>query len=190
MHENSLRETIAKNPAKYATVDLHTAEELKEAKCCVGESENMDGSKRGAYGVVVRKNGDITGVYNGNGPGAVKGAMLKAIEHGGDRLDAYAVNNDGSPGALAKTYHKYGFDPVARVPFNAEYAAAGIKPQDIVFYAHNGDSAETVAQNYGKYPSPTKAQYDALPVMDYDQAAAYRDSLIDKRRGRGTRNTT
>jgi hypothetical protein len=142
--------------------------------------------KRGAYGVVVRENGDITGVFNGNGPDAVKDAMFKAIENGGDRLDAYAVDNaTGDPGVLADTYHNYGFEPVARVPFNAEYAAPGVKPQDIVFYAHNGDSTDTVAANYGKYTSPTNNQYDTLPVMEYDAAVSYRDNFMDDRKKQG-----
>ena len=182
VHEKSLKETIAKNPDKYATVDLHTAEELRGAKCFVGESENKDGTNRGTYGAIVRDNGDITGVFNGNGRGAAKDAMIKAIGSGGDRLDAYAINQDGSPGQLAITYHRYGFEPIARVPFNPEYAAPGVKPQDIVFYAHNGDNINKVIANYGKYPAPTKAQYDALPIMDYDAAAAYRDNWIENKK--------
>jgi hypothetical protein len=179
VHEESLRATTEKNPSKFATVDLHTAYELHGARCFVGESENIDGTKKGTYGVVVRSNGDITGVYNGNGYGAIQPAMFKAIESGGNRLDAYAVDlSDGQPGALAKTYHQYGFTPVARVAFNPEYAAPGMKPQDIVVYRHNGDSAETVAANYGKYAPPTREQYDRLPVMDYDAAIKYRDDLM------------
>jgi hypothetical protein len=55
------------------------------------------------------------------------------------------------------------------------------KGTDIVAYAHNGDSAETVAANYGKYPAPTREQYDALPVMDYGAAMKYRDDRMRRK---------
>ena len=178
-YAQAMKQIIDSNPAKFAAVDYHTAEELDGSKCFQGESSNQDGTERGTYGAVVRKNGDITGVYNGNGKGAVQDAMYKAIGNGGDRLDAYAVNiNTGEPGMLAHTYHKYGFEPVARVKFDPTQANEGVKPQDIVVYKHNGDSAEQVAQRYGTYAPPTRAQYDALPVMGYDEAIKYRDGLI------------
>jgi len=106
--------------------------------------------------------------------------MLSAIKNGGNRLDAYAVNNDtGEPGSLARFYHKAGFEPVARVPFAAEYAAEGMNPQDIVVYKHNGESSDVVAEKFGTYAPPTKAQYDALPVMDYDEAIKFRDKQME-----------
>jgi hypothetical protein len=173
---------MVKNPERFATVDLHSAEELQGAKCFVGESENADGSGRGTFGAVVRENGDITGVYNGDGHGAGKDAILKAIESGGDRLDAYAVDSAGNPGGLAEIYHGYGFIPVVRVKYVEAEANPNVpKGTDIVFYRHNGDNAETVAANYGKYPPPTKKQYDALPVMEYGAAAKYRDDMMERR---------
>jgi len=110
--------------------------------------------------------------------------MITAIANGGNKLDAYAVNSStGAPDKLAHIYHKSGFEPVARVKFDPAYAKPGFEARqgggkDIVVYKHNGDTADQVAQKYGTYPPPTKAQYDALPVMEYDKAIAYRDKMI------------
>jgi hypothetical protein len=173
-----MKETIDKNPSQFATVDYHDATELEGAKCLLGSGGN--GETSGYFGSVVKPNGDITGVFSSVRGVGGKESILCAIKNGGDRLDAYAYDNEAdAPGYLAHFYAKSGFEPVARVPFNAEYAAPGMQPQDIVFYKHNGDSADKVAANYGKYPKPTKEQYDALPVMDYDAAMKYRDSLVD-----------
>jgi hypothetical protein len=161
-------------------VDAHKPEEwiAMGAKMFSGEGKSADG-KDSFYGSAVKPNGDIVGVFSGS-KGGSKPAMIAAIANGGNKLDAYAVDIDtGEPGNLAHIYHKTGFIPVARVKFNPEYAEPDIVPQDIVFYKHNGDSAEQVAQRYGTYPAPTKAQYDALPVMDYDDATAFRDRQME-----------
>ncbi|GHU70880.1 hypothetical protein FACS1894184_16940 [Clostridia bacterium] len=176
-----MKETIAKDPDFFSTVDYHEAADLDGAQCCLGSGSDERGT--GYFGSVVKRDGDITGVFNGDGYNGGREAMIAAIRSGGNRLDAYAIDNStGEPGRLARTYAKLGFEPVARVPFNAEYAAPGVKPQDIVFYKHNGDSADKVAANYGKYPPPTKSQYDALPVMDYDSAIEFRDNQIKNKR--------
>lgn len=180
-YADTMKAVIDENPAKYSTVDFHSADELNEAgaKTLLGTGEGRNGP--GFFGAVVKPDGDITGVFSNARDGGAK-AMFSAIENGGNKLDAYAVDNStGEPGKLAEFYHQCGFEPVARVPFNAEYAAPDMSPQDIVAYKHNGDSAEQVAQKYGTYSAPTKAQYDALPVMEYDDAIKYRDDKIGVR---------
>ncbi|GHU69935.1 hypothetical protein FACS1894184_14700 [Clostridia bacterium] len=175
-----MAESTGKHPNGVA-VDSHTAEEWRdsEAKLFSGKIDGL------SFGAAMKPDGDIIGVFSdGQGVGAY--GMVRAIAAGGNKLDAYAVNPDGTPGGLAKTYHKAGFEPVARVKYNADY----VDPQtqkvlagrDIVVYKHNGDSADKVAANYGKYPPPTKSQYDALPVMDYDSAMEYRDKLLKDKR--------
>ena len=174
-YANIMKTVIDGDPAKYATVDFHSAEELSAAgaKTILGEGEGRNGT--GYYGSVVKPDGDITGVFSSAKNGGSQ-AILAALENGGDKLDAYSVNVDtGEPNSLARLYTQHGFEPVARVPFNAEYAKAGVTPADIVVYKHNGDSAETVKQKSGNYAPPTKGQYDSLPVMDYDAAIKYRD---------------
>ena len=42
---------------------------------------------------------------------------------------------------------------------------------------HNGNDVETVARNIGTQEMP---DLKALPLMEYDEAAAYRDGLITK----------
>jgi hypothetical protein len=176
----------ATDPKNLDTVDVHTAAELKEmgASAFGGHGIGADGSAS-TYGAAVKPDGDIIGVYSGV-KGKTKNLMLTAIANGGNKLDAYAVNNaTGEPDSLAQIYHKFGFVPVARVRFNAEYAKEGFEARrgggkDSVAYRPNGDSAEEVARKYGTYPPPTKEQYDRLPIMGYDDAIRYRDSLIGK----------
>jgi hypothetical protein len=171
-----MQESTSKHPNEVA-VDQHNPEEWERmgAKLYSG---NINGL---SFGAAAKPDGDIVGVFSdGQGVGAY--GMIRAISEGGNKLDAYAINPDGTPGGLAITYHKAGFVPVARVKYNSEFVSDDARKvldrRDIVFYKHNGDSAEKVAENYGKYPKPTKEQYDALPVMDYDAAAAYRDKQI------------
>jgi hypothetical protein len=183
-HYSAITSAINRDPVNFATVDPHTPEELEGAKCFIGNvpSVGRDGTpKTGYFGSVVRPDGDITGVFSDDGRGAGDKAMLAAIGAGGDRLDAYAVDNVlQEPGVLTKYYQKFDFEPVARVPFNAEYAPPGVKPQDIVFFKHNGDAAATVRKNLGIYPAITMRQLDELPVMEYDEAKEYRDQLIEQ----------
>ena len=172
-----MKETMDKDPDGFAAVDWYPPEELEGYTCILGSG--ADERNSGYFGSAVRNNGDITGVFNGDGKDGGKEAMIAAIANGGDRLDAYAIDNaTGEPGKLAHIYHKYGFEPVARVAFDAQYAPAGLPPQDIVVYKHNGDSAETVAAKYGTYPPPVKQQYDTLPVMGYEEAISFRDSQL------------
>jgi hypothetical protein len=96
---------------------LHTADELRDAKCFVGEGIGTVGrksGKQGNFGSVVRPDGDITGVFNDDGKEGSRLVMLKALESGGNKLDAYAIDNaTAEPGMLAHVYHKTGFEPVA-----------------------------------------------------------------------------
>ena len=104
--------------------------------------------------------------------------MLTAIENGGNKLDNY-------DGYLTRNYTQFGFIPVARVAFNEQYAPENWnyekfgKP-DVIFFMHNGDSVETIAKNYRNYE---KIDTSTLPLFeDYDQAYAYRDSLIEEKK--------
>lgn len=128
--------------------------------------------------------GDIVGVFANKSEGAPKGVtktlMPQAIAAGGDRLDCYGEK-------LVDIYAGFGFVPVARVEFNAEYANPGYTPDKGTPYVyvmmHNGDSADAVVENMGKYPQYSAEQLNALPTYgkdDYDAAIAYRDSLIEQ----------
>lgn len=136
-------------------------------------------SANGTTGLAIAPDGDIEAVFANKAAGAPKGAtkttIPQAIANGGTKLDCYG---DG----LVTLYSQYGFVPVARVKFNPEYANQGWDASkgtpDIFFMMYNGDSADTVVQKMGTYKYPTDAELNALPVMDYDEAYSYRDSLL------------
>ena len=142
----------------------------------------------GLSGVGVKQDGDIVSVFNSpNSPHthAVTNLLLNALDAGGNKLD----NFDGK---LSDFYAKHGFIPVARVAFDRNYAPENWNYElfgepDVIFWVHNGDSPQTVAQKIGDYP-----RYDTskLPLFNsYEEAAAYRDSLLngpDNPYGKGT----
>ena len=140
----------------------------------------------GSAGAAIAADGDIQAVFRNAETGvksSMEAIMPRAIELGGDKLDCYGEG-------LVRVYENYGFVPVARVEFNEEYANPGWDSSkgtpDIYFMVHNGDSAETVAANIGQYEHMATDQLHALPIYGkdgYDEAMAYRDSLLAKRRG-------
>lgn len=153
-----------------------SADELTQA----GTKSYMD--SKGSTGFAIAQDGDIEAVFANKAAGAPKGStkstIPQAIALGGNKLDCYGAG-------LVKLYTQYGFVPVARVAFNAEYANDGWTEDkgspDIYFMMHNGDSADTVVQNMGNYKIWSEADLAALPVMEYDEAYAYRDSLLKQR---------
>lgn len=153
-----------------------SVQELQES----GARTYMDAN--GSTGFAVAPDGDIEAVFANKAAGAPKGAtkstIPQAVALGGNKLDCYGAD-------LVKLYARYGFEPVARVTFNPEYANDGWTADkgspDIYFMMHNGDSADAVVQNMGSYKRWSKAELDTLPVMDYDSAYQYRDWLLSRR---------
>lgn len=136
-------------------------------------------SDNGKTGIAVKPDGDIVSVFNAPDSGhkrATDTMIPFAIENGGNKLDNY-------DGKLSWLYQKFGFEPVAKVKFDPQYAPADWNYErdgqpDIIFWKHNGDSADVVAENIGNYPIHDLSQ---VPYFDsYDEAAAYRDSLIEQ----------
>lgn len=162
------------------------------------EPEDYDGfrtlflDESGLSGVGVKQDGDIVSVFNSpNSPHtrAVTNLLLNALDAGGNKLD----NFDGK---LSDFYAKHGFIPVARVAFDRNYAPENWNYElfgepDVIFWIHNGDSPQAVAQKIGDYP-----RYDTskLPLFNsYEEAAAYRDSLLNGSgglNGKGTPNSS
>lgn len=155
-------------------VTLKTPEELAGDKIILARNQ--------ASGLAVAPDGDIVAVFNNKKAGGPKGAtkvlIPTAIANGGKKLDCYGDT-------LVDIYSKFGFEPVARVAFDPEFANDGWDASkgtpDIYFMVHNGDSADTVTRKMGTYKAWTKAELDALPLMDYDSAAEYRDSILRSR---------
>lgn len=139
----------------------------------------------GTIGFALTDDGDIEAVFKNKQlnktPHAMDGVIPQAIADGGKKLDCYGEK-------LVSIYEDYGFVPVARVEFNEQYANDGWDASKgtpyIYFMMHNGDSAETVVSNIGEYGHMTQEQLESLPTYGkdgYDQATAYRDSLLSGR---------
>ena len=141
----------------------------------------------GTSGFAITPDGDIIGVFSNKAAGAPFGMTQQilplAVANGGVKLDCYGER-------LVSLYERNGFAPVARVKFDPAQANPGWTPDkgspDIYFMMHKGDSADTMVQNYGKYRLSTQEELNALPVMTYDKASAYRDNLISRMRGSDT----
>ena len=122
--------------------------------------------------------------------------LFHAISLGGDRLDCYGI-------FLVNTYAQGGMVPVARVAY-----ARGINPEmdayidykreqgnpnfatdpDIYFMKlRAGARYEDLVDDYvnGRYHQYTPEELDELPLMSYDEAEAYRDSLLEQERRQG-----
>ena len=139
----------------------------------------------GLAGAAVTADGDIEAVFK-NPASQIKRAsaplMLNAIENGGRKLDCYGID-------LVQNYNKFGFEPVARVAWNPEYAPDGwtYGPKDVyVMKLSDGVDAAAVKarlglkESEGGFHAWTQPELDALPEMDYDAALAYRDSLLEQ----------
>lgn len=145
-----------------------------------GKQLYMDAN--GTIGFALTEDGDIEAVFKNGETNhtrhALDGVMPQAIALGGVKLDCYGER-------LAYLYENYGLVPVCRVVFNEEYANDGWdeskgKPY-IYFLLHNGDSADTVAANIGKYNHMSLEDLENLPTFgkeEYDKAYAYRDGLL------------
>lgn len=176
----------ALDAARTADADHGWAVTPQSAEDLQGKTLLMD--EGGTIGFAVTADGDIEAVFKNkqlnHTPHAMDGVMPQAIAAGGVKLDCYGKD-------LVRIYERYGFTPVARVEFNEQYANPGWDASKgtpyIYFMVHNGDSAETVAANIGKYPHMERSQLESLPTYGkegYDQAAAQRDSLLSWRQQR------
>lgn len=168
-----------KNNKNGIMVDSHTAQDLRDGN--VRTFLSKDNNAGGA----IEADGNIIAVFK-NKQSASKQAgadiIITALENGGDRLDCYGKD-------LVRIYSKLGFEPVARVKFNKEYAAPGWDSNihgepDIYFMVHNGKSVSDVVNDFtnGTSRNFTQEDLDALPYMEYGEAKDYRDGLIEQRK--------
>jgi hypothetical protein len=141
-------------------VEIKSAEDLAQANLF----RTSDGS-----GFAIKPDGDVVAVFAS--PSEPKGgsyAMLQAaVQAGGKKLDAFDT-------FLPGIYERVGFRPVARLPWNEDYAPAGWDKEvfkkynngepDVVFFAHDPDY-------YG-------GAKDVPIVKDYDQAVALQDDAL------------
>lgn len=169
-----------------AMVDPQSVKELTEhgAKTFLNED--------GTAGVAVESDGNIVGVFKNPSNHTRKAAfdlLLNAIANGGDHLDCYVLQPEVSPQNLGNIYAQLGFEPVAYLRFNREYADPSwdydsFGEPDVVMWVHNGDSVATVAERIGDYPyySPAQIRETCKEFTDYDEAKAYQKEQLEKRK--------
>ena len=164
----NLERIKASNPDWYK-MDIHWVDDYGNWK------RKTFQSKDGNSSITIKDDGDITSLVSKPWGWRGKNLVLTAIKNWGDKLDCYAD-------FLPEFYQDAGFEPVARVKFNPEYAPADWKGkgQDIiVMMRRNNDAVETVDKNWWKYEHKS---LENLPVMEYDEALTYRDMLLEERK--------
>lgn len=146
----------------------------------------------GTAGVAVERDGNIVGVFkNPSNPTsqAALDLLLNAIANGGDHLDCYVLQPEVSHFNLGRIYAQLGFEPVAYLRFNREYADPSwdydsFGEPDVVMWVHNGDSIATVAERIGDYHyyTPEEIRETCKEFTDYDEAKAYQKEQLEKRK--------
>jgi len=152
-----------------AFVTKHSIEEYSKMRLFL----TLDGKA----GIAITEDNNIVSIFNGGEKrGVLKTLLPLAIQKGGRKLDNY------NSGKLSAMYELYGFNPISQTKFNSQFA-----PDDwnyerdgepsIVFWIHNGDSAEDVILNFGRYDVP----WSIVQEFDtYEQAEEYRDNIIEE----------
>lgn len=177
LFSSALEEARQKNPHGLM-VSPKTVEELSQPETRTFMSaDNMAGA-------LVTADGDIEAVFKNPQSKAKQAAtslLITAVENGGRKLDCYGE-------ALVRTYNNRGFEAVARIPLNAEEVEAGWtygKRDVYVMKLRDGVTAQDIANRLtlpeedGGFHQQTPQELANLPVFDdYDEALAYRDSLL------------
>ena len=131
----------------------------------------------GMAGIAITPDNNIVSIFNGGEKhGVLKTLLPIAIQQGGRKLDNY------NSGKLSAMYRLYGFNPVSKVKFNSQFAPDDWNYErdgepDVVFWIHNGDSAEDVVINFGRYNVPWEVVEE---FGTYEEAEAFRDNMIAK----------
>lgn len=173
----ALEEARQKNPHGLM-VSPKTVEELNQpGTITFMNADNMAGA-------LVTADGDIEAVFKNPQSKAKQAAtslLITAVENGGRKLDCYGDE-------LVHTYNGRGFEAVARIPFNAGAVEDGwtYGAKDVyVMKLLDGVTAQDIAERLrmdeadGGFHMQTDVELANLPVFDdYDEALAYRDSLL------------
>lgn len=123
----------------------------------------------GGSTVAVTPKGNIISVCrNMNDSVRGKDLLKKAVEEGGNRLDAFGEG-------LYMFYTKQGFTPVSWTPFNREYAPHDWMPEygeePVIFYKYTGEQTD---ESYNDFINRVK------PHDSYDKAMDFRDEEMLK----------
>lgn len=177
LFSTALEEARQKNPHGLM-VSPKTVEELNQpGTITFMNADNMAGA-------LVTADGDIEAVFKNPQSKAKQAAtslLITAVENGGRKLDCYGDE-------LVHTYNGRGFEAVARIPFNAGAVEDGwtYGAKDVyVMKLLDGVTAQDIARRLrmdeadGGFHMQTDVELANLPVFDdYDEALAYRDSLL------------
>ena len=143
-----------------AQVEIKSAEELASAR--LFRTEN-------GSGFAIKPDGDIVAVFqSGNETGSVGYAMIQAaVQAGGRKLDAFDT-------FLPGIYETAGFRPVARLPWNDEFAPDDWNKE--TFKNFNNGEPDVVFFVYD--PNYFGGATDVPRFTDYDDAVAAQDAEI------------
>lgn len=128
-------------------------------------------------GIAITKEGNIVSVFSkGIHKGVLKTLIPVALSRGGKKLDNFDSER------LSAMYASYGFIPISRTSFDKNFAPKdwdyeAFGQPDIVFWLHNGDSAESVIYKFGEYKvdmSKTKK------CLNYEEAEKFRDNILKR----------
>lgn len=153
----------AKNNMEYSPfVDLHEVSDYQQNKNFLNEAKDA--------GFSITKDGNIISVFKSDNSKTKKVLdtfIPMAIENGGNHLDCFNFGETG----LVYLYEEYGFQPIAKLKFDRNYAPDGWDynkwgEPDIVFMVHNGDDANTVKQKIGTYPHADLSKIDYVDSYD------------------------
>lgn len=165
---NAIGQAKAKN-AYGAFVEQHSLNEYSEMKLFVTEDNSA--------GIAITKDNNIVSVFSdGEKKGVLKTLLPTAIHHGGRKLDNF------NSFKLSSMYELYGFNPISKTKFNSQFAPDDWNycrdgEPDIIFWVHNGDSAEDVVLNFGRYDVP----WDIVQEFSsYEEAEKYRDEFLEQ----------
>lgn len=159
-----------------AYVDPKTVQDLEDARAKSFLSDD------GMIGIAVEGDGNIVGAFknpNSKYGDAVKDMLLTARANGGTKMDCFGEN-------LVRMYERAGYEPVARVEFDPSTPnlAPILREKKPTVYAlmKNTDDLDTCIRKTarGEYHQSSRAELDALPTMEYDDALKYRDGLLAK----------
>ena len=143
-----------------AQVEIKSAEELSGAR--LFRTEN-------GSGFAIKPDGDVVAVFAGpnEAPGSGYAMLQAAVAAGGRKLDAFDTY-------LPKIYETVGFRPVARLPWNDEFAPPNWDKQ--VFSEFNNGEPDVVFFVYD--PSYYGGAVDIPTFTDYDAAVAEQDRQL------------
>lgn len=143
-----------------AQVEIKSAEELSNAR--LFRTEN-------GSGFAIKPDGDIVAVFqSADETGSVGYSMIQAaVEAGGRKLDAFDT-------FLPGIYETAGFKPVARLPWNDEFAPPGWDKD--TFKRFNNGEPDVVFFVYD--PNYFGGATDVPRFADYDEAVAAQDAEL------------